>query len=149
MKKILLIILLLGLLFFVPKDDIMPTFKEVDAGTNQYEIVFTNRELTTRNFIEYFNNYKVISISPYINPLYKGKATNIYKYTFDYTNISSNLNKFEQRYITFLEQKGYKQESIKIRLNGIVIEKVVLYSEEKDVLDLKVHFPKLQYKKIN
>lgn len=149
MKKILLIVLILGLLLFVPKDDIVPVFKEVDVGTNQYEIVFTNRELTTKNFIEYFNNYKVISIHPYINPLYKEKATNIYKYTFDYTNISSNLNKFEQRYITFLEQKGYKQESIKIRLNGIVIEKVVLYSEEKDVLDLKVHFPKLQYKKIN
>lgn len=150
MKKVLIIIsIALGIYFLVPQENTKSVFQEQTNGTLKYQIILENNEVNTNNFVKYFINYQVESISPYIHPLYKNKAKPIQEFTFDYTTMGSNIEKFTKKYISFLEKKGYKQEALKARLSGIIIEKVVIYSEEEEIIKLKEWLPNLKYEKIS
>jgi len=147
MKKVFVLYVLLFLIIFIfPHDRVEYAFKENTQGYYKYEISFENKEISTWNFEEYFKDYKILTIYPAISEVYKKRFPFI-SYSFNtYLTFSKNINKLKEKYIAALEGLGYRKEALKIKTSGIFIEKIVVYSEETEIINLKHNFPKLQYR---
>lgn len=149
MKKVIVLLVVCITIVFFSKDKVEYAFKEDIEGYYRYELVFESQELSTLNFENYFSNYQVLTIFPEISLLYKSRFPFL-NYSFDtYRSISDNLLLFQDKYIHTLENLGYRKEALKIRMSGIGIEKVVIYSEEKDIINLRQKFLKLQYRRLD
>lgn len=149
MKKVIVLLVICITIVFFSKEKVEYAFKENIEGYYRYELSFENQELSTLNFENYFSNYQVLTIFPEISLLYKNRFPFL-NYSFDtYRSISDNLFRFQDKYIDTLENLGYRKEALKIRTSGIGIEKVVIYSEEKDIINLRQKFLKLQYRRLD
>ncbi|HPF83347.1 MAG TPA: hypothetical protein PLV83_04205 [Bacilli bacterium] len=124
MKKILLIIFILMILFLLRKEKSIIVFNELDVDSNAYYIIMDN--LNTNNFNDYFKGLEVLCIYPNINPIYENKIKLNYIY--------DNINNFKIFYINSLKDKGYYIEANKYLLNPIIIRKVLVYG---DIIDIK------------
>lgn len=147
MKKVfILCVLFLFTICFYSKEKIEYAFKESVQGYYRYEIQFENKEVSTLNFEEYFKNYKILTIYPSISEVYRNRFP-FTDYTFNsYQTFSQNLNKFLEKYVATLENLGYRKEALKARTGGIFIEKVIIYSDEEAIINIKHNFPKLKYR---
>ena len=136
MKKLIIFLILLSIIFFIDKKEkIIDVFNE----NNYYEIYyldFRNTNLTTNNFIEYFNNKNIdiLKIQPYINPIYRNKIS-FYEYQFDYSGINSNIKKLKDKYLSELKIINY-DEYVKYRISGIKIDMVKVYAREEDIIKI-------------
>ena len=132
----LLIFFSISLIFIPSKQDIKPVFKEQESTYNLYLLDISKEKIDTNNLATYFDNYKILEIYPYINPLYK-KIINIKKYDFD-TVLSNkkNISNFITMYLNVLDENALNEELVKYDLNGIKINKVRLYASDKEIKDL-------------
>lgn len=145
MKKVVIVLLIFVMIILFPKEKVEHAFKESINGYYKYELIFENRELSTFNFEEYLKDYKILTIFPSIPTIYKNKIT-FNSYSFNpYQTMSWNIARFEEKYIASLEDLGYRKEAVKVRTNGLIIDKIIIYSEEKAITKLKNYFPNLQY----
>ena len=136
MKKFYFILILLIIIFLFNKSEkVIAVFGE----NNYYEIYyldFRDSNLNTNNFLEYFNNENidVLKIEPYINPIYKNKIE-FDEYLFDYTSKSNNIKRFKETFLKKLKLINY-DDYIKNNINGIKINMVKVYSNEKEIIKL-------------
>lgn len=149
MKKVLFLLAVFLIILFSSNEKIEYAFKENVEGYYQYELIFENKELSTVNFETYFSNLQVLTIFPEISPLYKNQFPFL-NYSFDtYRSISDNLSRFQNKYIHTLENSGYRKEALKAKMSGIIIAKVIIYSEENNIIYLRQQFLNMQYRRLD
>lgn len=135
MKNLLLILLLIWLLY--PSENTQTVFYEEDY--NIYEIYFEKGELSTNNILNRFENIQILTIYPYINPIYSDKIElKSYSFQNDF-----NIDKFKNKYIKELEDNGFKNEAVNININGIDIIKVKVYSREDILQENNFNYKKI------
>lgn len=135
------------LITFYRKDNIESVFNEYREGYYIYEFSFENQELNTFNFENYFLNYKVISITPYISPFYNKRLSNLENYRFSpHQSIAKNITNFEIQFVDALEEIGFRKEALKVKTSGISIIKVIVSVEQADIIEIQRNFPNVHYK---
>ena len=127
MKKIFLVtIILITLILFTNKEDVMVVNNELDS--NEMETILINIPgLNTNNFSNYFDgSIEIIGIYPKVNMLYKERIGNMY-YQFNKNNIKQDITSFIKYYRSVLEKNNFNNDLILINYNGISIESVKVY----------------------
>ncbi len=130
MKKLLLTFTICFFVIFSFKEEkTMTTFNE-DTTYSFYTLEFPLKNISTNNFNDYFKNIDVISIEPYINKLYQNQIKQQYQFT--------NIDKFKEDYLKVLENNGYRSEAVKLKIEGIKIKKIKVYSSNRDLARLNI-----------
>lgn len=135
MKKIIIILIILFLIKF-SYNDTQSVFLSKVEYSNLYEITCLNN-ISTNNFLNYFNDIKIIWIKPKINILYKDKMLKFNKYYFKEISNDKNIENFKNEYINYIKKIGYKSESLKLKTSGIMIEKIKVYLNEENLIYIK------------
>ena len=125
MKKIILLIIFIFLFNLNYSENIMTTFKENNLN-NFYILEFPNNNLSTNNFLNYFNDIQVIWIE--FNTKYDVKKRYVYKDIVDVKN----------KYIEELNKNNYKVDAINMFVSGIVINKIKVYSNINKINSLNI-----------
>ena len=125
MKKIILLIIFIFLLNFNYNEKIFTTFKE-DVNNSFYILEFPNNNITTNNFLNYFDNIQVIWVE--VNSRYNVKKR--YNYY--------NIDKLKKDYLEELENNNYKLEAINHQISGIIINKIKVYSNINKINKLNI-----------
>ena len=125
MKKIILLIIFIFLLIFNYNEKIVTTFKE-DVNNSFYILEFPNNNITTNNFLNYFDNIQVIWVE--VNSKYNVKKR--YNYY--------NIDKLKKDYLEELENNNYKLEAINHQISGIIINKIKVYSNINKINKLNI-----------
>lgn len=126
MKEILLFLFIIWLLYPSPTKTV---FNETEY--NIYEIFFSNNMVNTNNIEDYLDGIRLLTIYPYINPIYKDKMPSLKSYSFQ---DEVNISKFINYYVEELEKAGYKNEAIKYKTSGINIVKIKVYAKEETLI---------------
>jgi len=130
LKKIILIagIIFITIILLISKENAILVYNEIEDNNNYQPIylLFENNTLNTNNFEQILNDFKVLKVYPYINPVYSDKLK--YNYSFTYETHDYDLEKFKQNYIVKLRNIGLINEANQIQVNGIIIEKVLVLS---------------------
>ena len=101
-----------------------------DNNYKVYELNVEKMDMNTHNIIKYFNGYTILEISPYINPIYN-KFIEFDTFIFDNTKSNEvNINRFEEQYISSLNNNSLNEEVNIIKYNGIKINSVTIYTTE-------------------
>lgn len=136
MKNLLLFLLLIWLLY--PQENVQTVFYE-DEDYGIYEIYFEKGELNTNNILNRFKDIQVLTIYPYINPIYSEKIKlKSYSFQNDF-----DIEKFKNKYIKELEESGFKNEAVNINLEGISLVKVKVYSKEAILQENNFNYKKI------
>ena len=131
MKKILLAFTICFFILFNFKEEkTIATFSESDTFYALYTLEFPLKNISTNNFNDYFQNIDVVLIEPYINDLYYNRIKRQYKFT--------NIVKFKEEHIKVLEDSGYRSEAVKLKVEGIKIKKIKVYSSKRDLSRLNI-----------
>ena len=129
-QKLVLLLLIVFCIFcslYSKEEKAIPTFNEIDYNYNIYNLDISRENITTKNMQNIFDSYTIISVEPYVNPIY---STLIATKTFDFdTNksISVNVDILTNHYVDILKNNGLNSEAQTIEYNGIKIDKVSLY----------------------
>lgn len=110
-----------------------------------FELLLSDIKITTNNFNDYFKNYKIISITPYLNPIFKSKLKTDLTYNFKNIKLNNNLNNFIAFYEKQIRNSGYTQNIEMIYYQGIKIDKVVIFTNLKNIYELTEKYPKIKY----
>ena len=125
MKKIIVLIIFIFLFNLNYSENIMTTFKENNMN-NFYILEFPNNNLSTNNFLNYFNDIQVVWIE--FTTKYNIKNRYVYKNIIDAKN----------KYIDELNKQNYKIEAINLSISGIIISKVKIYSNIDKINSLNI-----------
>ena len=125
MKKIIILIIFIFLFNLNYSENIMTTFKENNLN-NFYILEFPNNNLSTNNFLNYFDDIQVIWIE--FNTKYNVKKRYVYKDIVDVKN----------KYIEELNKNNYKVDAINMFVSGIVINKIKVYSNISKINSLNI-----------
>lgn len=125
MKKVILLIIFVFLLNLNYEERISTAFKE-DNEYNFYVLEFPNKNLSTNNFLNYFNDIQVIWVEVY-------SKYNVKK-RYNYTNISE----LKKSYLKELENNNYKLEAINFKISGFIINKIKIYSNINKINKLNI-----------
>lgn len=126
------IIFVISLTLVTKKEVIVDAFNEVynDYDFHTYTLKFNECDLSTSNFIEVFSyfdnkNYKILSITPYINVSYENLFSNI-KFNYYSSDLRDILSDFKSEYIDTMNNENYISniciKSIKINTANIYIK---------------------------
>ena len=138
-KKFILFLSLVILLIIVntSKEKTEIVYNEIDD--NLYRpiyLLFENKTLNTNNFLDYFDEFEVLKIYPYINPVYAGKIKANYNYSFSYNDYKYDLEKFKNNYIETLRNIGLISEANEYQVRGVIINKVLVNSTLEELEEL-------------
>lgn len=138
-KKFILFLSLVILLIILntSKEKTEIVYNEIDD--NLYRpiyLLFENKTLNTNNFLDYFDEFEVLKIYPYINPVYAGKIKANYNYSFSYNDYKYDLEKFKNNYIETLRNIGLISEANEYQVRGLIINKVLVNSTLEDLEEL-------------
>ena len=125
MKKVILLIILAFLLNLTYEERISTTFKE-DNEFDFYVLEFPNKNLSTNNFLNYFNDIQVVWVE--VDSKYNVKKR------YNYTNISE----LKKSYLKELENNNYKLEAINFKISGFIINKIKIYSNINKINKLNI-----------
>lgn len=125
MKKIIVLIIFIFLFNLNYNEKVMTTFKENNLN-NFYILEFPNNNLSTNNFLNYFNDIQVIWVE--VNSKYNVKKR--YNYY--------NIDKLKKDYLEELENNNYKLEAINHQISGIIINKIKVYSNINKINKLNI-----------
>lgn len=125
MKKVILLIIFVFLLNLNYEERISTAFKE-DNEYNFYVLEFPNKNLSTNNFLNYFNDIQVIWVE--VDSKYNVKKR------YNYTNIVE----LKKSYLKELENNNYKLEAINFKISGFIINKIKIYSNINKINKLNI-----------
>ena len=138
-KKFILFLSLVILLIIVntSKEKTEIVYNEIDD--NLYRpiyLLFENKTLNTNNFLDYFDEFEVLKIYPYVNPIYAGKIKANYNYSFSHNDYKYDLEKFKNNYIETLRNIGLISEANEYQVRWVIINKVLVNSTLEDLEEL-------------
>lgn len=130
MKNLLILILLILFLNYIEIPNTKTVFNEID---NEYKFYY----ITTPNTkIEDLKEIKNITIYIDTNPIYIDKVKNVYTINESYTT-----NKVIKDYYKQLNDIGLLEEVQKLKINGIKVKKIKLYTNYEQITDLLKKYP--------
>lgn len=149
MKKwIFCFIILFSIFYFnIPSKEIV---RSVFAGQEEYSLytlTFKNQNVSTNNFNNYFQNKNVVWIEPYISNLYSREMNSYKVYKFDYLSTQGNINRFLASFIKKLEQNNFKSQALKIRIDGLLLQRAMIYSNDEEIEEIKNKIENLEIEK--
>lgn len=146
-KKIVVLLFFLSLLILTSKEKTELVYKEIDYenGYEQIYLLFEDNSLNTNNFDIYFKDLEVIKVYPYINPIYAGRLKSNYNYTFTKQNHRYDLERFKTSYIEKLRSIGLNEEANQYQVKGVIINKVLVYSNLKSVSNVLKNYNNIKY----
>lgn len=106
--------------------------------TSFYILSFPNYNISTNNISTYFNDVDIIWIHPY------DKYNIIDNYYFNNFKLETNMNNFLNFYKNRMNKFGYKEESINASINGVKIEKLKVYIDNKKLKQIKIENMKIK-----
>lgn len=143
MKKIATLFFLLFIIFIFSHNRAKSITVFEDISTEReypkycYIKLLTNK-ITTKNINQQFPNMQIISISAYIDPVYKNKLKNILGiYYFKEKSISENIDDFINLYHMTLKEKGIIENLKSTYTYGIPIEEIKIFCDEKTIHTLR------------
>lgn len=146
MKKVLFIFFLIFFCYFLPNKRIetTTTFIEYNNSYNKYDVNIYSCNITTKNINNIFSNYniKIVALYPYIEKYYKNILSNDLEY-FYIENIK-DLSSFNNYYKRLLKKLGLNNNANLININGIRLEKIIIYSKYNEFNRLKSKFSCIQ-----
>lgn len=150
LKKIIVCFTLMILVLALnsTKDKTELVYNEIDTNNEGYKqiyILFENNILTTKNFEDYFRNFQVLEIYPYVNPIYANKIRPNYKYVFNHKSHAYDLSEFQQGYIKTIRNLGLISEANGYQLNGIIIQKVLIHTTVENMTLMLKDIPRIKY----
>ena len=145
MKKLFLIIafFLLFFFFYPQKQETLKTFGEIE-DYHLYEVHLEEENIRTTNFIDLFSSFEILSITPYINPLYEKKFLKK-EYIFQKEQIDQNIMDFTKKYLETLKNLPYQGDYIIAYTEGIKLISVKLYAKESELEHLTQKYPSITY----
>ena len=158
MKKVTIIILSILCLYVIYKINFVKTLP-VSLTTypvfnmNDYNIFYldlSEDNITTLNINKTISNdIDIISVTPYVNPIYKKTLGNL-KYKFIH-NISRNRNihNFVKYYKNTIKGTGYLEDLNYISIDGIKILEIEVYAKGEDIIKLLYKNNKIKYKTVS
>lgn len=122
---------ILGIFFFYNENnkDYVPVFIEETEETEPRYISVTTKGLTTKNFTDFLDLELVTAIYPKINLLYSEKL----KIKPFICNQNCNIDDIEIYYKKILENNNFKYDSVLINYQGVIIDRVILYVNTKQL----------------
>lgn len=149
MKKIFLIMtLFLFFFFFYPKkQEVLETFEQ-EEDYHLYHVHVENENIKTTNFIELFSPFEIVSIIPYINPIYEKKFLRK-EYIFQKEEIDKNIEDFTKKYLKTLKDLPYERDYIIAYTEGIKIISVKMYAKESTLKQLRKNYPSITYEEVS
>lgn len=124
MKKFLIFLIFLSVfLLYKVESNSKYSYLIDDYSYNIYSISIDG--LNTNNFLDYFNDIAVISIYPFVNPIYLSNIGDV-KYTFRSSNINNEVNKFKDSYLKLIKKNSYSDYNY-LYMNGVSLSKVDVY----------------------
>ena len=153
MKKLLALFLFIVSIYVIykinyqkiePVSNTLANFSMEDY--NVFYLDLTDSFITTKNMYKYFKNVDIISINPYINPIYKDKID--LRYNFQ-SNISlkKNITNFINHYKTSIKNKGYIDDLNYIDIDGIKIEEITIYGKGIEIYKI-IYDNNIKYKRV-
>ena len=153
MKKLLIIVLIILGIFLIPKkENIIPVSSSSHFKLDDYYVFYLDlkdEDINTSNILKNIKDQiDIISITPYINPIYENKIGDL-KYSF-MPNISKkkNISNFIKYYKENIKSLNYIEDINNIDLNGIKINEVVVFAKGSDIIELLYNKNKIKYKKV-
>jgi hypothetical protein len=148
-KKIVLVILILLCCCYLSdmssEDEIKMIFNEDDSfyDYSEYLLDLSSLDINTNNVLDYFNGM-IISIYPYINPIYED-LIDVQKFVFnDSITDEKNIENFIAYYKMYLSKNALTSEIEKITFNGIKINKIKIYVDNSHLNNLLEIFPNIK-----
>lgn len=151
LKKIVVCFCLVFIVIFLnsTKEKTELVYKETTPVNNteykQVYLLFENNSLTTNNFEDYLKYFSILKIYPYINPIYVNRIKANYSYTFNYKNHTYDLSEFKQKYIKDLRNIGLIGEANHYDINGVIINKVLVYTTMENMNLFLKEFSDIKY----
>lgn len=153
MKKIFVITLIILCLYGIYKINNKETIKVSNISNfkiddyNVFYLDISETDITTKNIDKYISkNIDIISITPYINPIYKDKIDNI-KYNFmSNLSLKKNINKFENYYKDIINSYNYIDDIDYNIKDGIKILELEVYARGIDIVNLIYDNNEIRYK---
>ena len=146
MKKIYLLLAIITVLIIITnrKEKVLVVNSVIDSD-NMVEATIVVPGLSTKNFSSYFDNDdEVIGIYPKINILYKDRVS-VKFYQFSKSTVTDNINDFIRYYKNILKKNNFNDDLVLADYNGIVIEKVKLYVDNKYLNEFMKKCPNCSY----
>ena len=146
MKKIYLLLAIITVLIIITnrKEKVLVVNSVIDSD-NMVEATIVVPGLSTKNFSSYFDNDdEIIGIYPKINILYKDRVS-VKFYQFSKSTVTDNINDFIRYYKNILKKNNFNDDLVLADYNGIVIEKVKLYVDNKYLNEFMKKCPNCSY----
>jgi hypothetical protein len=100
-----------------------------DDSYNLYSLFV--EDLSTNNFLDYFSNLNVMSIYPYINPIYQKNVGEFY-YKIKSAYLSYEIDSFRSEFLNLIKKNSYMDYNF-LFINGIKISRVDVYMSGNDL----------------
>ena len=146
MKKIYLLLAIITVLIIITnrKEKVLVVNSVIDSD-NMVEATIVVPGLSTKNFSSYFDNDdEIIGIYPKINLLYKDRVS-VKFYQFSKSTVTDNINDFIRYYKNILKKNNFNDDLVLVDYNGIIIEKVKLYVDNKYLNEFMKKCPNCSY----
>lgn len=138
--------LLYAFLLLNAKETVLETFEEVE-DYHLYHVHTERENIRTTNFLEIFSSFEIVSIFPYINPLYENKFSKK-EYVFQYEEIDKNIEDFTKKYLTTLKNLPYQRDYVTSYIEGIKLVSVKMYANKSMLQNLSKNYPSITYEEI-
>ena len=146
MKKIFLTMTIIMVLIIITnkKEEVLVVNSIIDSD-HMVEATIVVPGLSTKNFSSYFDDdVEIIGIYPRINLLYKDRIA-VKFYQFSKGTVTDNMNDFMRYYKNILKKNNFNDDLVLIDYNGIGIEKVKLYVDNKYLNEFIKKCPNCNY----
>ncbi len=125
---IIIMLFIFSYLIFTKRDNNIPVFSEKVNYYDLYVLDLSKENFNTNNIMAVFDDVVILEIYPYVNPVYKNIiGIDCYKFNTILSN-KKNISLFMNEYINKLENNNLKEEIVKYRLNGVKINKIMVYT---------------------
>lgn len=156
MKKLLIILLIVLGIYIVCRNnnqEVVPVSLNIhtDFNLEDYNVFYLDlkdEDINTLNINKKIpSSIDVISITPYVNPIYKDKIEPL-KYSFvNNISIKRNINNFTKWYTDTINNTGYIDDLNYIKNNGIKILEMEVYAKGEDIVKL-IYESNIKYKTV-
>ncbi len=153
MKKVLIIVfavLSLYVIYKINHPKVEETFYIEEFSLEDYNIFYldvSNEVVTTNNLTKIIKNMDIVSIKPYVNPIYKDKLDLEYSF-MNNISLKKNIKNFIEYYKKKIKEKGFNDDLSYIDKDGIKIMEVTVYAKGVDIIKI-IKDTNIKYKTVS
>ena len=156
MKRVLIVLLVIISLYTIYKfnNRTLPVSidNSVDINLDDYSVYYldlSEEDIRTINLSKFIpKTVEIVSLTPYINPIYKNKIKSL-KYSFrPNLSLKKNLNNFTNYYKDTIKEYGFLDDLNYINVDGIKILELELYAKGSDIINIIYVRNKIKYKTV-